>query len=64
MTRRYQPIALAHGKEYPAPFFSDVEAEEFHLLGLMPWFDIQELEEDGFVYLYAVNGWLPGDIPL
>lgn len=31
---------------------------------MLPRFDIQALDEDGFVDLYVVNGWLPGDVPL
>lgn len=38
-----QKIAPSRGKEYPALSVSDVEVDDFHFLGLLPWFDIRAL---------------------
>lgn len=56
---------LPTGKEFVAPSaFADVEADNFAVLGSAPWFEIDALAVEGFVDQYAMDGWLPGDIPL
>lgn len=57
-------VALLDGNEFPVPSVCVVGEHYVRSLGMLPWFDVQEFEEDKDVDLYAVNGWLPGDVPL
>lgn len=58
-------LALPRDKEYAAPgSLSKVDSEDLLLLSVAPWFDVEEIEVQGFFDKLAVEGWLPGGIPL
>ena len=54
------------GRSYPAPNRYDEGdwLEDQDLCARAPWFDKAALEDPDGVAVYAVDGWLPGELPL
>lgn len=57
-------MVLRDGKDFTAPPVCVVGEEYFRSIGMLPWLDIQTLNEDRIGDRYVLNGWFPGNLLL
>lgn len=58
-------VSLTTGKEYTSPaVLENVDADDYMSFDSVPWFDNKALAVECFVEQYAVDGCLPGELPL
>lgn len=66
-TDRDIPVLFpAMGRKFPSPAsFDDVSLEtDIDQLSKAPWFQQEALEEEAQISSYAVNRWLPANVPV
>lgn len=58
-------IYLPSGKDYPGlSALPNIGVDGSAMIGGAPYIHVDELTFDGFIDESAMDGWLPGDIPL